>query len=125
MKKILILLFFVFFVLSFSQAEEITLTTYYPSPAGIYQTLEVLNDNEQILIGNDPNSPAIELRDRDADGTTPYIDFSNDAASNYDFRLILKGNNNFWVSGGTTTFADNADNPANIRVSEVWFCSSY
>jgi len=122
-------LFIIFLTLnniSFSQQEEkITITTYYPAPFGVYRTLQVLNSGEEVLIGGDATNPSIELRDKDRDGSTPYIDFSNDHHSDYDFRIILMGNNQLWVRGGRTTFANDNGSPAIIRVKEVWFCSSY
>lgn len=41
MKKIIFIFFLFLFFLPFLQAEEITLTTYYPSPSGIYRRLEL------------------------------------------------------------------------------------
>lgn len=114
-------------------AEQITITTYYPAPYGVYkdlqaETLTVLNDGEEIYIGGDSRNPSIELRDRDNDSgadQTPYIDFSNTASGNYDMRLILTGNNALSITGGITTFSDNAGRPAVIRTGETWFCASY
>ena len=109
-------------------AEQITITTYYPAPYGVYkdlvaETLLVTNGSDDILIGGGTNNPSIELRDRDAAGNTPYIDFSNDSGVDYDMRIILTGNNNFEVRGGETRFIDNNGDPAVIRVGETWFCA--
>lgn len=119
------LTFFPFNSFSQSSGDKITIVTYYPSPFGVYKTLQVLNDNEEVLIGNDTNNPSIELRDRDVTGNAPYIDFSNDSSTDYDFRLILMGNDQFWIRGGRTSFANDNGTPAIIRAKEVWFCSSY
>ncbi len=108
MKKVLFsffLVFLAFFISSAAAQENITITTFYPSPFGVYrnletQTIRILNSNEEVSIGLDGNNPAIELRDRDAGGRTPYIDFSNDAVSNFDMRIILNGNNELRVQGG-------------------------
>ena len=46
-------------------------------------------NGERVDINTDSGHPAIQLRDNDADGRTPYIDFSNDPDSDYDGRIIL------------------------------------
>lgn len=48
------------------------------------------NNGETILINSDANNPSIELRDTDGTGLMPYIDFSNDAVTDFDARLILR-----------------------------------
>ena len=114
-----------FFSCSTFSQDTLTIVTYYPSPYGVYKTLQVINDDDEVLLGADGFNPSIELRDRDADGGTPYIDFSNDASIDYDFRLILTGDNNFDMKGGTVTFYNNSGAPGTIKVGEVWFCYSY
>ena len=130
MRKTILFIFMSVSICSFAFAEQLTITTYYPAPFGVYRDLTaevitVLNNNEQIVIGNDANNPAIEFRDLDGSGNSPYIDFSNSAAGDYDMRIILTGNNALAVTGGTTTFTDNAGNPATIKTGEVWFCADY
>ena len=133
MKKVLFsffLVFLAFFISSAEAQENITITTFYPSPFGVYrdletQTIRILNSGEEVLIGAGGNNPGIELRDLDAGGNTPYIDFSNDAASDFDFRLILTGDNDFNLWGGRTTFRNDDGTPAVARVREIWFCTSY
>lgn len=140
LNTIVVTLFFILglFSLSFSQ-EQITITTYYPSPYGSYRELRA----NRLTV--DPNRPmptvdgalawgsgrgvlspdqgsSIELG---GNGTTPFIDFSNDLVSDYDLRLILTGNNDLMVQGGRTTFTNDDGTPAVIRAKEVWFCSSY
>ena len=107
---------------AFCQVETIQVTTYYPAPVGIYRQLETRNAGELVQIGNDANNAAIELRDTDGDGLTPYVDFSNDGASDFDFRYILTGNDQFWIQGGTVTFAQDNGRPATIRVGEFIIC---
>lgn len=82
--------------------EEIRVTTYYPSPYGSYRQLQSINDNEEVLIGADSTTPGIELRDKDATGNTPYIDFSDDSTvgEDYDMRLILDNGNQLRITGG-------------------------
>jgi hypothetical protein len=87
--------------------------------------LRTLNNGNEILINGDRTNPGIELRDTTNSARTPYIDFSNDNASDYDFRLILASNDQFWVQGGRTTFSQDDGTPSVIRVGEVWFCSGY
>ncbi len=128
MKKIIyiFLLLVIVPLISFAQTQEtITITTYYPSPYGVYQTLRILNDDEEIMLGDDSNHPAIELRDRDGDGGRPYIDFSNNPTSDYNVRLQLSDTNDFTLRGGRTTFMNNDGSPATIRVGSVWYCLSY
>lgn len=102
----IIFLSFVFMLSSFSpafpQAETLTITTYYPAPFGVYRTLRVENNGEQIIIGNDPNTPGIELRDGDAGTNTPYIDFSDEpfGGEDYDMRIILNGADELLIDGG-------------------------
>lgn len=55
------------------------------------------------LRGNDPNA-AIEVRGEA--GGTPYIDFSNDATSDYDVRLRLTGDDILALEGGTHDIAE-------------------
>lgn len=101
--------------------ESLTITTYYPSPYGSYRELNWgTYPNSRGKLAADQGS-SIEL----GGSGTPYIDFSNDMASDYDFRLILKGNDDFWISGGQTTFANDNGTPAVIRAGKVVFCTSY
>jgi len=57
------------------------------------------NNGEQILINKDPNHPAIELRDKDSDGSRPYIDFTNDPNTDYDARITLSSDNTLKLLG--------------------------
>lgn len=142
--------------------EQITITTYYPAPNGIYREMRVdqmsvgspyrtstLADGNIIISGragigsnntptgkldvvmadsvsrvtiNDDNNAVVELR---GVGGTPYIDFSNDGASDNDFRIVLSGDNDLNVTGGRTTFSNDDDSPAIIRTGEVWYCADY
>ena len=130
MKKVLFLIALGFVVSSLAFAEDITITTFYPAPFGVYrdlqtETITVLNSDEEVAIGLDPNNPSIELRNRDGAGLTPYIDFSRTAGPDFDFRVILSGTNDLDVWGGRTTFRNDDGTPATIRVGEVWYCASY
>lgn len=68
--------------------------------------LDVLNNGERIWIARDTNNPAIELRDTDGSGSTPYIDFSNDSASGFDLRLIQESNTRLVVRQAADGAAD-------------------
>ena len=106
MKKFLIKSLLVIFCVSFLAfalfaQETITITTYYPSPFGSYRTLQVINANQEIMLGQDAVNPGIEVRSRTNNGRVPYIDFSNDDAINFDARVILTGDNTLEIQGAT------------------------
>ena len=90
--------------LCFAQAaEELTITTYYPSPRGTYAVLTVLNNtntNEVVIDEDTATNPRVELRSKAAAGTTPYVDFSNDGAADFDARMILTADNRFQTALG-------------------------
>ncbi|MCF7916193.1 MAG: hypothetical protein K9L61_00255 [Candidatus Omnitrophica bacterium] len=71
MKKVILMFLLSLFFLPFLQAEDITLTTYYPSPSGVYQRLEVRTDTT--VAGADD----------------PYIDLTRDLATDFDTRLVV------------------------------------
>lgn len=108
----------------FAQNEQLTITTYYPAPFGVYRTLQVLNNGEQILIGNDPNNPGIELRDMDAGGNTPYIDFSNDNPVNEDFdmRIILNSDDELGIDGGNVDIDGDLNVDGDITADNIPGC---
>ena len=125
-------LFLVSFLMCFvcSAQEDITITTYYPAPFGVYKDLQaetvlVTNDDEEILIGDDADNPSIVLRDLDGVGNNPYIDFSNDAAAGYDMRITLLGDDSLSIEGGVTEFTDNDGDPAVVKSGEFWHCTDY
>lgn len=130
-KKIILGLFVCFFMISFlAIGEDITITTYYPAPYGVYKNLKwgsiATNDSRGLL--TDDQGASIELGGKGR----PYIDFSNDmSSSNYDFRIMLKSDrdlgmySNVDTTLGGVTYYDKANQPAKIRVSEVWFCKAY
>lgn len=129
MKNSLLFILILFFVGTFLVAgpcfaqEQVTITTYYPAPYGIYRELRAnqmavgspyraigLNDGElyvsnKAAIGASFTSGKFEVNVNGTDryfrvntdnlgveiratGGTPYVDFSNDASSDYDIRLI-------------------------------------
>lgn len=124
---ILIIVFcFSFFFSSYAQ-EEITLTTFYPSPIGVYQRLEVITgatDQHIVLIGGDDNHPRIVLRSTDA-AATPHIDFRRGDETDYDLRMSLQTANNFWIQGAEVFVAHKDDSPGRIRTGELYLCGSY
>jgi hypothetical protein len=112
----------------FSQStESLTITTYYPAPFGVYRELRLLkNEVHQDILLNSDNSgnPNIEFRYTGSGSTgTPYIDFSNDSASDFDYRFVLASNDDFRFMGGTATFGNNSGNYGNVRAAEFWICS--
>ena len=129
MRKTILFIFMSVSICSFAFAEQLTITTYYPAPFGVYrdlttETLTVLNNGEQVSIG-DSNNASIELRHISGGGNTPYIDFTNDSSNDYDYRFILNSNNAFSIRGGTTRFSRNNGTPAAVKVKEVWYCVGY
>jgi hypothetical protein len=68
--------------------------------------LVILNSGESITMGLSTTTPDIEMRDTDSDGRTPYIDFSNDANTDYDVRIRLAGDNGLAIEGGSLTFGE-------------------
>lgn len=81
MRRVFFLSFIGFIVFSFAFAENITITTYYPAPFGVYKQLQ---------------TGSLEVRD---DTSSPFIDFSNDAAIDYDARIELTGDNTLSIQG--------------------------
>lgn len=130
---IFILIAFPAFILA---QEQITITTYYPSPVGSYDELRAnkvavsptrpMPTTNGTLVWGDgrgtlsPDEGAsIELG---GTGGHPYIDFSNDATSDYDFRLSLDSNDIFIIEGGNTYFQADDHSPSYIKVKGVVFC---
>jgi len=121
---------------AFSQQETLTITTYYPAPFGVYREMRMFKGdiNTEIMLNNDGlGNPNIELRYLGnvipAGRGMPYIDFSNDPASDFDYRMILIGNNDFRIhaAGATgvvtvsrTTGAGEVYAP--LRAGELWLC---
>jgi len=62
------------------------------------QGLNVLQGGGSMFAGDDGNNPRIELRATDGSGN-PYFDFSNDATTDFDGRLILTNNDQLEVNG--------------------------
>ncbi|RLB79645.1 MAG: hypothetical protein DRH17_13475 [Deltaproteobacteria bacterium] len=95
-----------FFGISFCYAqaeEEITVTTYYPSPYGSYRELKWGDyPDTRGTLSSDQGS-SIEL----GGSGTPYIDFSNDMTTDYDVRLRLTGDDTLALEGGTHDIAEN------------------
>lgn len=106
LKKQFMLIFFLvtscLLLVTISFAEDtLTITTYYPSPYGSYRELGWGNyPNTRGKLVSDQGS-SIEL----GGSGTPYIDFSNDMASDYDVRIRLTGNDTLAVEGGILTGA--------------------
>lgn len=141
MKKILFVSVLAFFVYFIASAEQITITTYYPAPYGVYkdlqaETLTVDNNDQRVFIG-DPNNPGITIQDMLDSGTKPYISFiGGDSGSvipgtpaNYRINL---SNDILTIRGGFdpltglpfsgVEFLTSSGSPATLRVGEIWFC---
>ena len=132
---VLIFLFIFASSLVFSQ-EQITVTTYYPSPFGSYRDLR----SNRLVVDPARAMPTVDGNVRWGAGKgelttsqgssielggsgTPYIDISNDLASDYDFRIILMGNNRLDIRGGETYFTNDDGTWARVRLQEVYFCA--
>jgi hypothetical protein len=106
MKKILITLmgcifclcFFVSAIFAQAPTEQITITTYYPSPFGSYRDLSWGNMPQSRGMLRADEGASIELGGQ---GVAPYIDFSNDMATDFDVRLRLIGDDVLAVQGGS------------------------
>lgn len=85
--------------LAYGQAETLTITTYYPAPFGVYRTLQLINQGEEILINDDADQPRIWLRDTDGGGAQPYIGFSDDGGAATDAEIRLIGDNELEIRG--------------------------
>lgn len=116
----LLVIFCIFFSLFslFAQNEQITITTYYPSPFGSYRQLTWGNfPNTRGVLAPDNNAgSAIELGGLSAAGQPgiPYIDFSNDMASDFDARIILQGDDRLVIDGVTVRSFDARISPGLI-----------
>ena len=114
MKKLLrifeVTVLFMSILSCFVFAEDITITTYYPSPFGSYRELTWVDlpNRSRGWLSSDQGS-SIELGGLNAGGGpgTPYIDFHNDmvggAAGNFDARIILTGDNTLEIQGADLT----------------------
>jgi hypothetical protein len=124
--SVIVILFFILglFSLSFSQQESVTITTYHSSPYGSYQELRTSRmavsptrtmptTNGTLAWGEDrgllttDQGASIELG---GTGDTPYIDFSNDLASDFDARIILPDDNTLRINVGDKVEVRNRDN---------------
>ena len=122
-------------------AEQITITTYYPAPYGVYkelqaETLTVNNNDQQVFIG-DSSNPGITIQDMLASGTNPYISFIGGSSTstigltpvNYKMSLnkdILTIRGGFDPTGAPfsgVSFVTAGNDPATVRVGEIWFCA--
>jgi hypothetical protein len=82
-------------------ADSVALDTTYTDGRYVNATADVMSSSGEIIdLNNDGNNPAIELRDTDGTGLTPFIDFSNDSGIDFDMRVILTGDDELSVSGG-------------------------
>ena len=136
--KIVILSIFIItmFSVAFAQ-EQISVTTYYPSPYGSFRELRTnrmavsptrampttdgnlaWGDSKGLL--SPDQGASIELG-----GTgSPYIDFSNDAATDYDARIILPDNNTLRINVNNTLVVRDLSNTdwRDIEVRDIYLC---
>jgi len=60
--------------------------------------ISVSESGGRVTMGDDGNNPYLEIRAVDGSGQ-PYLDFNNDASSDYNARFILTGNDNLKLDG--------------------------
>lgn len=119
---------FVFASVAYAQSsqEQLTITTYYPAPYGSYRELHVINNDQEIVMGEDSTNPGLVLRDNSNSGTTPYINFNNDdGTGGFDMRIILDGDDLMSIRGGVLRLYDSLGDPGRLETGEVWFCTYY
>lgn len=122
--------------------DQVTITTYYPSPFGVYSDLRA----NRMAIGNsrafgnagtvtwggstsygtlsEDQGSSIELGGSNA-GYTPYIDFHNDSGD-YDARIMLVNNNVLGIYVRDRVEIRNTNSPgsyADIGVGDVYLCT--
>ena len=73
------------------------------------------NDNQIWFKGSDTNI-GLELRSGGSSGT-PYLDLTNDSATDYDMRIILTGDNELRVTGGELRGSEIPEGPLVHRVT--------
>jgi hypothetical protein len=89
-------------------ADAVSLDTTFTDGRYVDDTFDTMtNSGEVITLNADGNSPAIEMRDTDGTGLTPFLDFSNDAGVDFDMRLILLNNDELGVTGGNLNMQNN------------------
>jgi len=79
------------------------------APGGALRVNTDASGNANYFQVNGDTNVGVELRSGTALGT-PYIDFSNDNASDYDMRIILTNDNTLTVTGGNLSHTDIAEN---------------
>ena len=122
--------------------DQVTITTYYPSPFGVYSDLRA----NRMAVGNsrafgnagtvtwggstsygtlsEDQGSSIELGGSNA-GYTPYIDFHNDSGD-YDARIMLVSNNVLGIYVRDRVEIRNTNTPSNytdIGVGDVYLCT--
>ncbi|MFA5315002.1 MAG: hypothetical protein WC409_03565 [Candidatus Omnitrophota bacterium] len=122
--------------------DQVTITTYYPSPFGVYSDLRA----NRMAVGNsrafgnagtvtwggstsygtlsEDQGSSIELGGSNA-GYTPYIDFHNDSGD-YDARIMLVSNNVLGIYVRDRVEIRNTNTPSNyadIGVGAVYLCT--
>jgi len=106
--------------------EDITITTYYPSPDGVYQTLETdsltVHNNADIEGNLDVDGNADVGGNLDVIGTA---DANIISIANGAFTLATQGASRLNIRGGDVYFQNGGGTPAIIHTGEVWYCSSY
>lgn len=111
-----------FFFFCFAQ-EQITITTYYPSPFGSYREItwgDLPNRSRGIL--TDDQGSSIELGGLNNAGgpAIPFIDFHNDMvpfpAGDFDIRIGMVNDNRLRIEGVTVATYDGRTAPGSIPV---------
>jgi len=146
MKTIFLAIGSVLVLLTLSQTalaqEQVRITTYYPSPFGVYSDLRA----SRMAVGNSrafgnageltwggstsygaltsDQGASIELGGGSS-GYTPYIDFHNDSG-NYDSRIMLASDNVLGIYVRDRVEIRNTNNPSNyadIAVKDIYLCT--
>ncbi|MCF7888078.1 MAG: hypothetical protein K9L76_02240 [Candidatus Omnitrophica bacterium] len=141
MKKIQLIIFFSFLFFPLLQAEDITLTTYYPSPSGVYNVL----NTKYLQAGFDGGkydfirlSKGQSAGDADIAGNyfAGLMWNENDPAygDGNDFTLYTYGNRDIYIyagggkvslKGAYARVENPSGNPAVMKVRDVWYCTRY
>ena len=108
-----IAMFFILSLFSLGFCEEMTITTYYPSPYGSYLVLGWGNyPNTRGTLSSDQGS-SIEL----GGSGMPYIDFSNDMTTDFDMRIKLTGDDALNIEGGSVGIGTATPGSYKLRIA--------
>jgi len=95
--------------------ENVTITTYYPAPFGVYVSLRTINNNAQVDLNTDFTGNAnIEIKSTNVGpNRLAYIDFANNPATDFDWRFIELTGRDFNIRSSV------ADRNAQVRITNA------